>query len=156
MTSFSSAGSANANKEQPGAPASDLRETAVLTEPLPALWRARPVRMRGPPPPGAGPDRGRRVVASAARRRPEPVARAVLKEKVGAEPGSGGGPWRAGGDSGKSDTGLTVEPGWGLTEKPPPCGSYTPSGSGRGLPSALERAPSDGDGDGGGRSDGSS
>lgn len=41
---------------------------AVLTERLPALWRARPVRMRGPPPPRAGPDRGRRVVASEARR----------------------------------------------------------------------------------------
>lgn len=115
---------------------------AILTEQLPALWRARPVRMRGPPPPSAGPDRGRRVVASEARRL-EAESRwlgAVPKEKVGAEPGSGGGPWRAGGDGGESDTGLTVEQGRGLTDRPPPCGSYTRSGSGRAsLPRLSER-----------------
>lgn len=68
------------------------------------------------------------------------MAGPVLKEKVGAEPGSGGGPWRAGGDGGESDTGLTVEQGRRLTERPPPCGSHTRSGSGRAsLPRLSER-----------------
>lgn len=68
------------------------------------------------------------------------MAGAALKEKVGAEPGSGGGPWRAGGGSGKSDSGLTVEPGRGLTARPPPGGSRTRSGSGRAsLPRLSER-----------------
>lgn len=76
-------------------------EGAVRSEQLPALRRARPVRMRGPPP-SAGPNRGRRVLASAARRRKAPSG-----GWGGAEPGSGGGPGRAGEDSGESDAGLT-------------------------------------------------
>lgn len=45
-----------------------------------------------------------------------------------------------GGGSGKSDSGLTVEPGRGLTARPPPGGSRTRSGSGRAsLPRLSER-----------------
>lgn len=54
----------------------------------------------------------------------------------------GGGPWRAGGDRGKSDTGLTERGrGKALAERHPPGGSYARSGSGRAsLPHLSERA----------------
>lgn len=83
------------------------------------------------------------------------MAGAEQKEKVGAEPGSGGGPWRAGGDSGKTDSGLTVERGRGLTDRPPPLRELHEEREWPGLPSALGRAPGGGDGDGGIRSDSS-
>lgn len=97
MTSFSSARLGNENEEQPGCTSVSADRAASRALARSPCAHAQPAAAQcwsRPRSPGGG-------VRGAPPRSHEPVAGAVLKEKVEAEPGSGGGPWRAGGDRDK-------------------------------------------------------